>query len=107
MGILNDPECDLLSSIAACNDQNKLFVMLDDLSRTTSLVLAGRPEREAEVRLLAGYIVEIRRLLHELASLPPAGGRIALSRERCRSLADRYLELEGMVKELRNDLAGS
>ncbi len=88
-------------------EREELFLALDGLSRKVSRVLAGRRAKAAEVTLLAGHVAEIRRLLHELCSLSLLHGGPANSHDRCRSLAARYLELEGMVKELRNDLAAS
>lgn len=58
------------------------------------------PESPVVLNRLAGYLAEVRFLLDQL------GGRSArlLCGDRVRSLAGRYRDLEGRVKEHRNDL---
>jgi len=107
MGVLMGRNDDPLSTVGGCEDRDELFQMLDGLSRKASEVLARRRAKAADVQLLAGYVAEIRHLLHELSLLSLRPGAPAAPHEQCRSLVERYLELEGMVKELRNDLAAS
>jgi hypothetical protein len=105
MGILGEPaQEDLLKSIFARKEAGELFEQLDRLFRDASQVLTRRPQNAAEMTQLAGSVAEIRHLLVELSSMPLPKGRQGSSREHCRALADRYLDLEGRVKELRNDL---
>ena len=104
MGMLEDEKRDDVPPVRARKDQDDLAATLDGLFRETSRILAGRPEQAAELRALAGYVTEIRHLLFVLSDLPRSQGP-APSPGECRVLGRRFLELEGLVKELRNDLA--
>ncbi len=80
---------------------NALAVLLHD-SRKTLINGKLDPSRAGE---LADYVVVIRSLLKQLNTLPlPIENKDLASS--INSLREDYLELEGMVKEIRNDTAG-
>lgn len=105
MGVLTGRNEDRFPAGSACEHLAEIFAMLDSLSRKASEILARRKAKAADVEILAGHVAEIRQLLSELSRLSLRHGNVAAPHEECRDLAARYLELEGMVKELRNDLA--
>ena len=93
------------SPVPAAEGHHAFFAMLEKLSADAMRVLNKGDATAEEMQQLSGYVGEIRQLLVELcrlqATLPrssaPAGAP-------CGALADRYYALEGMVKELRNDI---
>ncbi len=90
----------------SCRDQGELLAVLDRLSLRVQNVAAWKPGFE-DLSRLGSYVAEIRRLLFELSRLQAGRQGKRPAPADCRILAERYLELEGMVKELRNDRRAS
>ncbi len=108
MGALDNPSREGERSAIICREESdRLFVMLETLFRDAGSLLAERPSRIREVEELAGHVAEIRRLLLHLSRLPMLPGGRGMPHELSRYLAARYEELEGRVKELRNDIVRS
>jgi hypothetical protein len=78
----------------------ELIPELESLYRVAERKLAQQaPKNPAMLNRIAGYLAEVRSLLDEVA-----GAVDQLGREAVRSMAGRYRDLEGRVKEYRNDL---
>lgn len=86
---------------------DRLAATLDLLAGDAVRVLEQRPGQASAIRQMAEHVTEIRKMLQELASLPNNAGDGGLSAENSRRLGTRYLDLEGRVKELRNDLSAT
>jgi len=95
----------LTSSIVNARDLDELLPLMVTLSRKTQDLMTARQLREGEVRQLARPLELMRLLLTALASFERSSGAGAAGGSLAGDLAERYLELEGRVKELRNDLA--
>ncbi len=98
---------DLPGAMRDWNDRGGLVMVLDRLSRHAFEVLERNPSRAKEIGQVAASITDIRHLLMELSRLSDTTAGPCLQPSDCRGLADKYLELEGLVKQLRNDLAPS
>lgn len=83
-----------------------LYPALNALSNETERIITTHPLNAEEARLLAQYLTEIRLLLTSMAGSGGGPGRNdeTVAAER---LAALYGEIEGRVKEMRNDLAGN
>ncbi len=82
---------------AACLDD--LLPLLDVLERGIREFFTRERATAGEIQAVAGQLTQIRLLLNELEA-----GEVR-TRGASRELAARYLELEGRIKELRNDLS--
>ncbi len=103
----DEADNDLLRAMKDWNERGGLAMVLEGLTRRTAEVIARNPARDAEIRLISGYLAEIRHHLVTLSRLPAkSNGPCPLPRK-CGDLAESFFELEGRVKELRNDLARS
>ncbi len=82
-----------------------LYPVLDALSNETERIVNTYSLNAEQARLVAQYLTEIRLLLTTMAGseVVPAG---AGGRADTRKLAALYGEIEGRVKEIRNDLTG-
>jgi hypothetical protein len=80
-----------------------LLVMLSSLQQIAEVAVDRDAIGADRMNELAGYMAEIR---HLLGHLQPELYHPAVSEE-SRRLAARYRDLEGRVKELRNDRAGA
>ncbi len=98
---------DLPGAMRDWNDRGGLVMVLDGLSRHAFEVLARNPSRAKEIGQLAASITDIRHLLMKLSRISDRTAGPCPQPIDCRGLADKYLELEGLVKQLRNDLAPS
>lgn len=89
----------------AREDHVQLYAVLEKMARDAAGLVAKQTATPQEIRDMAVYLTDIRRLLTELSLLPDPADGWGMPREISRYLAGRFLELEGRVKELRNDLA--
>ena len=105
MGVLNEAGNDAaLPAVPLRGNIGELFAMLEHFSFHAARVVVENAATVGEMRRISGYVVEIRRLLLELRRLQTAGAPSALPPASCDALAERYFALEGMIKELRNDI---
>jgi len=94
----------LRRSINQANGFDELLPLVDQLSRKAEVMMNGRKLTEADIQQIAVPLTEIRLLLTALS--PRGNGNDGPGEDsRVRDLADRYREMEGRIKELRNDLA--
>ncbi|MDA8100729.1 MAG: hypothetical protein M0042_14020 [Nitrospiraceae bacterium] len=88
----------------ALAEKGELMAALDHVCRNAERIIACNPADTEELALLARRVAEIRSLLQVLRAESATPGRaLASVNAGLESLVDRYLELEGKVKELRND----
>ena len=85
------------------NNEN-IFKTLDDLYHTSRQMLEKNNATLEDTRQLAGYVTQVRVLLAELEQIETRLHRSDTAMSTITSLKQRYLELEGMVKEVRNNL---
>lgn len=78
---------------------------LEWIMRETERIIGSRRASFEEVHKMADYLKDIRLLLNELNCREAWPGRVGAAGPPEKSLAARYLDLEGKVKELRNDLS--
>ena len=81
-----------------------LIVQLEMLCRSAGQALAEKKVHFPDVQQLAVYVAQIRQMLSELSVLPEHPDGWGMPRQISTFLSGRFLELEGRVKELRNDL---
>ncbi len=95
----------ILRAINNAKCTGDLYPALIALSSETERIVTTHPLNAEEARLLAQYLTEIRSLLTEMAksSVGSGGNNGATAPEK---LATLYGEIEGRVKEMRNDLVG-
>lgn len=95
---------DVLKSISSAGSIDELFPILEWISKETERIVNAQKVSAMDVQKIAGYLTDIRLLLNELShyqvwpdvrDLPASNGK---------TMAQRYLELEGKIKEIRNDL---
>ncbi len=98
---------DLLSSINAARSLDELLFLMAMLSRRMETMMSSGAFGEADVQGLVGPLAMIRSLLTTLSSSPVRSGETALQRTLARALADRYGDIEGQIKEMRNDMVRS
>ena len=87
------------------SEREHIFSDLEELYWRSQHMLASRRFAFEDVRQLSVSITHVRTLLTELAEIEgrmPGSGLHTIAA--IRSLKDRYWELEGMVKEARNNL---
>lgn len=77
---------------------------LDELYHTTRQMLRKSTITLEDTRQLAGYVTQVRVLLAELEHTETRLHRSETALSSISRLKQRYLELEGMVKEARNTL---
>jgi hypothetical protein len=75
-----------------------LLKVLDVMAKEIVRITGTKQVRAEEIQCMASYLTEIRLLLNEQIRQEVG------SREPGRSISNRYMALEGMVKEMRNDL---
>ncbi|MGE5893566.1 MAG: hypothetical protein ACM34I_05880 [bacterium] len=80
-----------------------LCTLTANLDEAKRMLNSGKID-PGRVKNLTGYVVEIRLLLKELEQSPYSSARITSRLSVINELRKGYLELEGMVKEFRNDL---
>ena len=81
-----------------------LFSTLDDLCHTSWHLLRKNNVTLEDTRQLADYVTQVRVLLTELEHSEARLHRSETALSSIAGLKQRYLELEGMVKEARNNL---
>jgi hypothetical protein len=96
----------ILRAIRNAKCMGDLYAALSALSNETERVVSTCPLNEEEARLLAQYLADIRSLLHRMAG-SEAGSGCNERDSAAERLAVLYGEIEGRVKEMRNDLAGT
>ena len=90
----------------ATGDREEVFRTLNDIYlRSRDLLLRRKVRLENAVTLSDG-ITHLRRLLQELEQLESGLKKSGRTNSLIIDLKERFLELEGMIKETRNDLAG-
>jgi DNA repair ATPase RecN len=90
------------TGISANNES--LFSTLDDLYHTSWHMLRKNNVRLEDTRQLAEYVTQVRVLLAELERIETRVPRSETVLSSITRLKQRYRELEGMVKEVRNNL---
>jgi len=85
-------------------NNESIFRTLDDLYRTSRQMLGKTNINLEDTRQLAGYVTQVRVLLAELEQIETRLCRSETALPSITGLKQRYLELEGMVKEARNTL---
>lgn len=85
-------------------DHESLVTTLDGLYHTSRRVLRKSVINIEDMRQLADYVTQVRVLLAELEQLETGSHRSETTLSAISGLKQRYLELEGMVKEARNNL---
>ena len=93
-------------TVLSANNAN-IFKTLDDLYHTSRHVLGKNTVTLEDARQLAGSVTEVRVLLTELEHVETSLDRPVAALTSISDLKQRYLELEGMVKEVRNTLQQS
>ena len=88
----------LLYEIASAKDMNKVCSLLADLANEIRRQIASGPIALDDARTLAAQVAEIRSLLQELEK-----HKAGICRDN-RDIPASYIELEGKIKEIRNDL---
>jgi hypothetical protein len=86
------------------SENDNIFRTLEELYRTARLMLGKSTVTLEDTRLLAGYVTQVRALLAELELIEIRSSRLLSAPSPVTGLKERYLELEGMVKEVRNSL---
>lgn len=84
-------------------EYDRLIVQLEMLCRSAGRALAEKKMHFPDVQQLAVYVAQIRRMLSELSALPEHPDGRGMPHQISTWLSGRFLELEGRVKELRND----
>ena len=82
----------------------RLTVQLEMLCRAAEQALAEKKVHSPDIQQMAVYVAQIRQMLSELSVLPELSDGRGMPHQISTFLSDRFLELEGRVKELRNDL---
>ena len=85
-------------------DYESLETTLDGLYHTSRRILRKSAIEPEDIRQLADYVTQVRVLLTELEQLETGSHRSETALSAISGLKQRYLELEGMVKEARNNL---
>jgi len=85
-------------------NNESIFKTLDDLYHTSRQMLGKNNVNLEDTRQLAGYVTQVRVLLAELEHIETRLHRSESAMSSIAGLKQRYLELEGMVKEARNTL---
>ncbi|MHB8843218.1 MAG: hypothetical protein ACYC7L_00580 [Nitrospirota bacterium] len=85
-------------------EYGRLIVQLEMLCRSAEQVLAEKKAFFPDLQQLAVYVAQIRQMLSELSALPEHRDGRGMPHKISTYLSDRFLELEGRIKELRNDL---
>jgi len=85
-------------------DHESLEATLDGLYHTSRRVLRKSAINPEDIRQLADYVTQVRVLLAELEQLETGSHRSETALSAISGLKQRYFELEGMVKEARNNL---
>jgi hypothetical protein len=91
-------------AIRKANTIEDLYKHLEWIMGETERIIGSRKASFEEVHKMGDYLKDIRLLLNELncrEAWPAKSGAAGPSQQ---DLAARYLDLEGKVKELRNDL---
>ncbi len=74
------------------------------LTVSANRLIQGENVSLADARILAGCIAKISRLINQWADLENSFVPARPMAKEVRGLRERYLELEGLVKEVRNSL---
>lgn len=93
---------DIEKAIRQAKDSEAVFSMLSQLLSAAETRVGDPRFDAARMNQLAGYLAEIRYLL-DLLGNDPVAVPVAWT---AKAFAERYRDLEGKVKELRNDCAG-
>jgi hypothetical protein len=92
------------SKMNRTTEQVKITGYLRDLRGAASRLIEGKAVSLTDARRMAGFLAEIRQLLSEWADVENRAVPARPIAEEVRVLRERFLELEGMVKEIRNTL---
>lgn len=85
-------------------EYGRMIVQLEMLCRSAGQAVAEKKARFPDAQQLAVYVAQIRQMLSELSVLPEHPDGRGMPHQISVWLSERFLELEGRVKELRNDL---
>ncbi len=78
--------------------EEELCTLLGELANESDRIISSRIYTVQQYQVLSDGISKIGELLHVLSSIKAA------KTEKLMPLIDRYLDLEGMIKEIRNDV---
>jgi len=92
-------------AISRAQGIRELLPLVGMLSWETEAMMNRRELREDDIQRIAVPLIKIRLLLNALAPLGSRQDGIVREDPIIRSLADRFREMEGRIKEIRNDLA--
>lgn len=95
----------LWKAVSQAKDLGELLPLVDRLSRETESLMKSRSLSESDMRRIVAPLVKIRLLLTMIASPEYGSGKINKEDARIRDMVERYLDIEGRIKELRNDFA--
>jgi hypothetical protein len=90
--------------IEYASKRRTILAALEPLYRYSQEVLARHDLTRSEAGLLADYLVRVRHLLSQLAEAETRLNEDRRAIEVIGNLKEKYLELEGLVKEKRNSL---
>ena len=93
---------ELTNRINNAKGLDDLLPLIDTLSRETEAILSARVVREGDFDRILHPLIVIRILLNKLDMMLPKGDGNAHA-ALIRKLTDRCLDLEGTMKETRND----
>jgi len=93
-----------LERTGASANNESIFRTLDDLYHTSRQMLNKSNVTLEDIRQMAGYVTQVRVLLAELQHIETRRHRSGTALSSITGLKQRYLELEGMVKDTRNNL---
>jgi len=85
-------------------DNKNILTILVELDHTARRVLGKKDVTLEDTRRLADYVTQVRILLAELELIDARPSRFGMALSSISGLKERYWELEGMVKEVRNNL---
>ena len=93
------------TAIGRARGLRELLPLVIMLSRETEAIISDQMLSESDIQQIAAPLSKIRILLAKVAA--PGRGQNGFRREDAlvAELADRYLDIEGRIKEMRNDLA--
>jgi hypothetical protein len=95
----------LRRAICQANGLGELLPLAVKLSQETEAIMNNRKLSESDVHRIAVPLAKIRLLLTTIAPRGRGPNEFFSENALVRDLVDRYLDIEGRIKEMRNDLA--
>ena len=104
------PRIDLVrirKAISQAKSLDELLTLAVMLSHETEALLNDRTLNERDIHLIVVPLAQIRFLLTTMAPVEHGSGKVRTEDPHIRGLIDRYRDIEGRLKEMRNDLAAA